>query len=318
MLAAASLLVLAIPFVDDWVLQHARRVGSGPAAEPAAGDDLPLRRPERHPRHRLADRRAAEGALARRARPDGRTAVRDLDRRLDRGHVRDGVLADPRARHRPGARLGRCGADARGRRGRASSSGSALAGARRARAGGRVPRRGRLAGPGPGRHGLRRRSSATGRRSTASSATSSGSARRRTPQSGYTILHTKDSQYHRIAVVEDDDSRYLRFDSSFQSGMYKDDPYRTRFEYSDYLQLPLAYRPSTRRILYVGLGGGSAPKRTWRDFPATRIDVVELDPEVVDVRLRVLRRPARPAAARRGRGRPPLPRRATRGPGTRS
>jgi spermidine synthase len=102
-------------------------------------------------------------------------------------------------------------------------------------------------------------------------------------QSGYEIVHTKDSQYHRIAVVEDDDSRYLRFDSSFQSGMYKDDPYRTRFEYSDYLQLPLAYRPDTRRILYVGLGGGSAPKRTWRDFPATRIDVVELDPEVVDV-----------------------------------
>ena len=102
-------------------------------------------------------------------------------------------------------------------------------------------------------------------------------------QSGYTILHTKDSQYHRIAVVEDDDSRYLRFDSSFQSGMYKNDPFRTRFEYADYLQLPLAYRPSTRKILYVGLGGGSAPKRTWRDFPATQIEAVELDPEVVDV-----------------------------------
>jgi hypothetical protein len=102
-------------------------------------------------------------------------------------------------------------------------------------------------------------------------------------QSGYTIVHTKDSQYHRIAVVEDDQSRYLRFDSSFQSGMYMDDPFRTRFEYSDYLQLPLAYRPQTRRILYIGLGGGSAPKRAWRDFPATRLQVVELDPEVVDV-----------------------------------
>src|ERR671910_128635 len=102
-------------------------------------------------------------------------------------------------------------------------------------------------------------------------------------QSGYTILHTEDSQYHRIAVVEDDDSRYLRFDSSFQSGMYKDDPFRPRFDYADYLQLPLAYRQTTRRILYIGLGGGSAPKRTWRDFPATSIDAVELDPEVVDV-----------------------------------
>jgi spermidine synthase len=102
-------------------------------------------------------------------------------------------------------------------------------------------------------------------------------------QVGYEILHTKDSQYHRIAVVEDDTSRYLRFDSSFQSGMYIDDPYRTRFGYSDYLQLPLAYRAETKRILYLGLGGGSAPKRTWRDFPAVQIDAVELDPEVVDV-----------------------------------
>ena len=65
--------------------------------------------------------------------------------------------------------------------------------------------------------------------------------------------------------------------------MYKDDPFRTRFEYADYLQLPLAYRPGTRKILYIGLGGGSAPKRTWRDFPATRIEAVEIDPEVVDI-----------------------------------
>jgi spermidine synthase len=113
-------------------------------------------------------------------------------------------------------------------------------------------------------------------------------------QSGYTILETKDSQYHRIAVVEDSESRYLRFDSSFQSGMYRDDPYRTRFEYSDYLQLAFAYRPEAKRILYVGLGGGSAPKRTWRDFPAVHIDVVELDPEVVNVAYRWFELPRDP------------------------
>lgn len=102
------------------------------------------------------------------------------------------------------------------------------------------------------------------------------------PQQGYEVVHTEDSQYHRIAVVDDDESRFLRFDSSFQSGMYLDDPYRTRFGYTDYLTLPLAYKAETRRILYIGLGGGSAPKRTWRDFPAVTIDVVELDPAVVD------------------------------------
>ena len=102
-------------------------------------------------------------------------------------------------------------------------------------------------------------------------------------QSGYEILHTSDSQYHRIAVVQDEESRYLRFDSSFQSGMYRDDPFRTRFGYSDYLQLPFVYRERTGKVLYIGLGGGSAPKRSWRDFPGVRIDAVELDPEVVDV-----------------------------------
>ncbi len=100
-------------------------------------------------------------------------------------------------------------------------------------------------------------------------------------QTGFKVLYTKDSQYHRIAVVEDDTSRYLRFDSSFQSGMYVDEPFKTRFAYSDYLQLPVAYKPATKRMLYIGLGGGSAPKRTWRDFPSMQVDAVELDPEVV-------------------------------------
>ena len=113
-------------------------------------------------------------------------------------------------------------------------------------------------------------------------------------QAGYKIVHTKDSQYHRIAVVDDDTTRYLRFDSSFQSGMYLDDPYRTRFGYSDYLQLPFAYRPQTKRVLYIGLGGGSAPKRTWRDFPSVHIDAVELDSEVVDVAYKYFELPRDP------------------------
>jgi spermidine synthase len=116
----------------------------------------------------------------------------------------------------------------------------------------------------------------------------------RDDQQGYKIVHTKDSQYHRIAVVDDDTSRYLRFDSSFQSGMYLKDPYRTRFGYSDYLQLSFAYRPQGKRVLYIGLGGGSAPKRAWRDFPDVHIDAVELDAEVVDVAYRYFELPRDP------------------------
>lgn len=110
-------------------------------------------------------------------------------------------------------------------------------------------------------------------------------------QEGYELLYSKDSRYHRIAVVEDVDSRYLRFDSSFQSGMYKADPYETRFEYSDYLQLALAYNADAQNVLFIGLGGGSGPKRMWRDFPSVRFDAVELDPDVVDVAYRFFELP---------------------------
>jgi spermidine synthase len=89
-----------------------------------------------------------------------------------------------------------------------------------------------------------------------------------------------------MLVVEDETSRYLRFDSSFQSGMWLDDPFRTRFAYTDYLQLGLAYKPDATRVLVIGLGGGAAPKRIWRDFGDVEVTTVELDPDVVDAAYR--------------------------------
>jgi spermidine synthase len=102
-------------------------------------------------------------------------------------------------------------------------------------------------------------------------------------EQGFTVVFERDTQYHRLAVVDDQDSRFLRFDNSFQSGMYLDRPFETRFEYSDYFHLGLAYNPDARNVLFIGVGGGSSLKRLWRDFPQLRIDAVEIDPVVVDV-----------------------------------
>jgi spermidine synthase len=84
-----------------------------------------------------------------------------------------------------------------------------------------------------------------------------------------------------MVVADDGSTRYLRFDNSFQSAMSKDDPFATVFEYADYLHLALAYNPDAKRILFIGLGGGSAPKRFWRDYPELELQAVELDPDVV-------------------------------------
>ena len=102
--ALGALLVLAIPFVDGWVLDQVVAWDPGAATRPSRRDDRSLRRAGRRPRRRLARGRAAARARARPPGPDGRAAVRGLDRRVDRRHLPDRVLADPRARHRPAAR----------------------------------------------------------------------------------------------------------------------------------------------------------------------------------------------------------------------
>lgn len=107
--------------------------------------------------------------------------------------------------------------------------------------------------------------------------------RRLAQEPGYDVREARDTRYHRMFVLDGSGTRYLRFDNTFQSGMELADPYATVFDYADYMQLGLAYAPSTRTVLFVGLGGGSVPKRMWRDFPQLQMHAAEIDPEVVRV-----------------------------------
>jgi spermidine synthase len=114
------------------------------------------------------------------------------------------------------------------------------------------------------------------------------------PPGGFELVYSTNTRYHGLTVVDDGETRHLRFESSFQSGMFVDDPFRTRYRYTDFLQLPLAYNPRVKKILFIGLGGGSAQKRIWRDFPRLDLQAVELDPEVRDVAYRYFELPRSP------------------------
>jgi spermidine synthase len=72
------------------------------------------------------------------------------------------------------------------------------------------------------------------------------------------------------------------------------DPFATVYDYTDYLQLGLAYKPRAKNMLFIGLGGGSAPKRVWRDFPKLDLQVVEIDPVVAQVARRFFAVPKDP------------------------
>lgn len=97
------------------------------------------------------------------------------------------------------------------------------------------------------------------------------------------VIYEKDSAYHQISILEDGFNRYLRFNRSFQGGMVLRNPYESPFLYTSYAHLANIFHPSIRRVLLIGLGSGTIPKRFTRDYPDLTVDTVELDPAVVDV-----------------------------------
>lgn len=97
------------------------------------------------------------------------------------------------------------------------------------------------------------------------------------------ILFQDYSAYHHIMVEDRGDTRTLWFDSDPESLMSISDPYAGGFEYTDFFHVPMMLDPTTRRVLFVGLGGGTGPKSFYKQYPNVQIDVVELDPMVLQV-----------------------------------
>jgi len=97
------------------------------------------------------------------------------------------------------------------------------------------------------------------------------------------VIYEVQSLYHHIYVLDRGDVRILRFDNAPQSGMYKERPYDSSYPYPDYFHLALCMKDDIQDVLMIGLGAGMAPKRFRRDYPDMKIDVVEIDPEVVRV-----------------------------------
>ena len=96
-------------------------------------------------------------------------------------------------------------------------------------------------------------------------------------------LVEKDTFYHRIRVEEDDEARYMYFDQTLQSAMNLKDPTALRLIYSRYTSLGFAFQPDAKKMLIIGLGGGSIAKKIQKEFPSLEIDAVEIDPEVIQI-----------------------------------
>ena len=61
------------------------------------------------------------------------------------------------------------------------------------------------------------------------------------------------------------------------------DPDHIEFEYTQAMTVALAIASEPKRVLVVGLGGGTLPSLFRKHYPGMVIDTVDIDPDVVDV-----------------------------------
>ena len=105
-------------------------------------------------------------------------------------------------------------------------------------------------------------------------------------RSGEYVVTERQSDGYKVYVVEDESGvRRLRFerDGIDQSAVVPGDPDDLVFAYMRGLMTAFAIDPEPERVLLIGLGGGTFPMFVRRHATEARIDVVEIDPVVLEV-----------------------------------
>lgn len=97
------------------------------------------------------------------------------------------------------------------------------------------------------------------------------------------VIFERISQYHHIQVYDENGVRTLSFNGSWESTMSLTNPLTGHFEYTEYFQMPFIWNPDIKHVLMAGLGGGSTQRAFQHYYTNVMVDVVELDPAVVDV-----------------------------------
>jgi spermidine synthase len=96
------------------------------------------------------------------------------------------------------------------------------------------------------------------------------------------LVYQKETPYSHLDVVDSDHKRALFLDGNIHTIMNKDNPTELLI-YTKYFPLGFIFNPSAKKVLFVGGGGFSGPKYFLKTYPNVAVDVVEIDPVVIDV-----------------------------------
>lgn len=100
-------------------------------------------------------------------------------------------------------------------------------------------------------------------------------------------VYEESTPYQELRVVDHDGVRTMYLDGQPQSAMYLDNRTGYPWTYTRYFHIPMLLREDITRVLFIGGGGFSGPKRFSQAGITT--DVVELDPGVIDAAKRYFR-----------------------------
>jgi spermidine synthase len=98
-------------------------------------------------------------------------------------------------------------------------------------------------------------------------------------------IHKERSIYRNVVITEHNNQRCMRFETrrraiSNQACIDLKNKQRLVFEYTQSIMAGLAFNQSPKRILIIGLGGGSLPNAFAQLLPKTEVVSVEIDPAV--------------------------------------
>lgn len=93
-----------------------------------------------------------------------------------------------------------------------------------------------------------------------------------------------DSAYHHVMVVDDERLgwRVLRFNNHIQSIVDQKPPYQSN-SYTNSFELARIFKPKLTRVLFIGGGGAIGPRNFLEQDKDVKVDIVEIDPLVVNV-----------------------------------
>ena len=91
-----------------------------------------------------------------------------------------------------------------------------------------------------------------------------------------------DESYPKPFVIDDGKSRYLYFNVRLMQGaMSLNAPNELLLRYTQKMMAFLLFHPRPRRIVLIGLGGGSLVKFCHQRLPGTQLTAIELDADVI-------------------------------------